>query len=96
MANVKKTCRICGDQYEACRSTKSTPNVFYWQEVACSPECGMKYLQKVNESRDTTPKPKRVKRMQPLVSDTEAPEIDIADTTEDIISIDEEEAEIIE
>jgi hypothetical protein len=56
----------------------------------------MKYLQKVNESRDTTPKPKRGKRMQPLVSDIEVTEIDIADTTEDVISIDEEEAEIVE
>ena len=28
-----------------------TPGVFRWQEVACSPECGAIYLQKVNEAR---------------------------------------------
>lgn len=51
MPKVMKTCRVCGRSYEACRTTNSALGVFRWQEVACSPECGATYLQKLNESR---------------------------------------------
>lgn len=47
----KKQCRVCGKDYEPCHSTKLQPGVFRWREVACSPECGAIYLQRVNESR---------------------------------------------
>lgn len=52
MPVVKKTCRVCGKTYEACRSANSNPMVFHWQEVACSPECGAEYLRMVNEARN--------------------------------------------
>ncbi len=48
---AKKVCRVCGKEYEACRSTKVNPNIFRWQDVACSPECGTVYLNRVIESR---------------------------------------------
>lgn len=51
MAAVKKQCRVCGKEYEACRSLNRTVGVFRWQEVACSPECGSIYLQQINVSR---------------------------------------------
>lgn len=51
MATVTKICRVCGKEYEACRSANRTSGVFRWQEVACSPECGAIYLQRINESR---------------------------------------------
>lgn len=44
-------CRVCGKEYEGCRSQRATPGVYHWQEVACSPECGAKYLAMINESR---------------------------------------------
>lgn len=50
MASETKKCRVCGKEYEACRTAK-VAGVFRWQEVACSPECGTIYLQKINESR---------------------------------------------
>lgn len=53
MASAIKVCRICGKEYEACRSANRAAGVFRWQEVACSPECGTAYLKKVNESRAT-------------------------------------------
>lgn len=46
-----KRCRVCGREYEACRSANRVAGVFHWQEVACSPECGAIYLQQINESR---------------------------------------------
>lgn len=62
MASAVRTCRVCGKQYEACRSANRTAGVFRWQEVACSPECGSIYLQRINESRGITEKKNRAKR----------------------------------
>lgn len=54
MADAKRICRVCGKAYTACR-TMSTPGVFRWQEVACSPDCGEEYLRRVIAAR--TPQP---------------------------------------
>lgn len=56
MASTVKKCRVCGKEYEACRSANRAAGVFRWQEVACSPECGAIYLQRVEESRGIRPK----------------------------------------
>lgn len=61
MASDKKTCRVCGKEYEPCRTASRNPNVFHWQEVACSPECGAIYLQRIVESRKSTAISKRSK-----------------------------------
>lgn len=53
MATAVKRCRVCGKEYEACRSANRAAGVFRWQEVACSPECGAAYLERINESRNT-------------------------------------------
>ena len=47
-----KTCRVCGATYEACNSARSGSNAFNWREVACSPECGMVYLDEITASRN--------------------------------------------
>lgn len=62
MASAIKVCRICGKEYEACRSANRTAGVFRWQEVACSPECGTAYLEKINESRTLANALKKVAR----------------------------------
>lgn len=54
MPKYIKTCRICGKEYEACRSSRKNDNIFRWQDVACSIECGMKYLEKIEKSRKKT------------------------------------------
>lgn len=51
------SCRVCGKEYEPCRTASRRPNVFHWQEVACSPECGAIYLQRIIESRNPAEKP---------------------------------------
>ena len=61
MASAIKVCRVCGGEYEACRSTNRSAGVFRWQEVACSPECGAAYLEKINESRGLVPAQKKGK-----------------------------------
>lgn len=61
MASEKKTCRVCGKEYEPCRTASRNPKVFHWQEVACSPECGATYLQRIVESRKPATPSKRNK-----------------------------------
>lgn len=46
-----KTCRVCGATYEACNSARTGDKIFNWREVACSPECGMVYLDRITASR---------------------------------------------
>lgn len=78
MAGAIKKCRVCGKEYEACRSTMRVDGVYRWKDVACSPECGQVYLARILESRkpatnetvvasiaeDTieAPKPKRTRK----------------------------------
>ena len=50
MSFVTKFCRVCGAEYEACK-TPNTENVFRWRDVACSKECGAEYLKRVLASR---------------------------------------------
>lgn len=66
MATAKKTCRVCGKEYEACRSVVRNVNVFRWQDVACSPECGAIYLARINESRGVVDAPKKVRHKKPV------------------------------
>lgn len=51
MATANKICRVCGKEYEACHTLRSVS--FRWQEVACSPECGSIYLDRIVASRAT-------------------------------------------
>ena len=46
-------CRICGKEYEACRSAKLA-GVFHWQSVACCAEHGAEYLALIRASRAET------------------------------------------
>lgn len=67
MATAMKRCRVCGKEYKACRTAALSDGVFRWQDVACSPECGSVYLQRVNEARglaDTNKKKERSKKYE--------------------------------
>lgn len=50
MAKAKLICRVCGNEYESCK-TRAVDNTFRWQDVSCSPECGAEYLRRIQESR---------------------------------------------
>jgi len=90
---VKKTCRICGASYEACRSAKNGSTAFNWQEVACSPECGSEYLRRVNESRGLIKKSKgkSSKRDIPITANNEeaAEELPVETETPSSTQLDE-------
>lgn len=73
MANLKRTCRVCGKQYTFCRTLMPTDGTFRWQDVACSPECGAKYLEQVlgngkakSEERKAPKKTKAVHQEKPV------------------------------
>lgn len=53
MATATLKCRVCGKEYEACRSVKRVDGVFRWQDVACSVEHGATYLDRIRKSRAT-------------------------------------------
>lgn len=49
MPRVKRICKQCGKTYEACRT--AIPGAFNWRDVACSKECAMIYMERIEESR---------------------------------------------
>ena len=50
MAKGTRICKVCGKEYEYCKTWLSTDK-FRYQDVACSPECGAIYFAKIAESR---------------------------------------------
>ena len=50
MAKSTRICKVCGKEYEYCKTWNSTDK-FRWQDVACSPECGAKYFARIEASR---------------------------------------------
>jgi len=76
-----KTCRVCGAAYEACNSARAGGRAFNWREVACSPECGMVYLDRITASRSIVepveetavmrfPRKKKVEKPEPELEQT--------------------------
>ena len=76
-----KNCRVCGAKYEACNSARTGNGAFNWREVACSPECGMVYLDKITASRsivEPVEKPAVMRASRKKVSEKHKPEIEVA------------------
>jgi len=90
----KKICRVCGKEYEACRSAVRTPGVFRWQEVSCSPECGQIYLQRILDSRkpaEAQKKSKKKKDVEVVVDTiTEIKDIPVEETVDPVVESYEE------
>lgn len=51
MPNFLKTCRICGKQYETCRTLHPILGHDRWQDVACCPEHGAQWFAAIYASR---------------------------------------------
>ena len=47
-----RVCRVCGKEYEGCKTPRITGTNFNWREVACSYECGQEYLLRIMISRE--------------------------------------------
>lgn len=67
MATATKICKVCGKEYEYCHTIRRVDGVFRYQDVACCPEHGSIYLQRVIASRaeDTEPVKKAKKPANP-------------------------------
>lgn len=48
-------CKNCGKPYETCHTNKPKTDLFRWQDVACSPECGAAYFAAVLRARGEVP-----------------------------------------
>lgn len=51
MATAVKKCKVCDIEYEYCHTARRTADVFRYQDVACSPECGAIYFERIEKSR---------------------------------------------
>ncbi len=51
MATATKKCKICGKDYEYCRTNRPS-DIFRWQDVACCVEHGQQYFEKILKSRE--------------------------------------------
>lgn len=61
---VKKPCRVCGKIYTPCSDCENDNYAFHWRTVACSDECGKKYLERVMEERN-----KSISKTNPVIED---------------------------
>ena len=63
MATAKRICKVCGNEYDYCRSLSPSADIFRWNDVACSPEHAAIYFAQIEASRkaqDKTPATKAV------------------------------------
>lgn len=51
MAKGKRVCKICGAEYEYCRTQYRDTDIFRWQDVACCQSHGSEYFAKILASR---------------------------------------------
>ena len=50
MATGIRKCKICGKEYQYCKTNRKA-NIFRYQDVACCPEHGSQYFAKIEASR---------------------------------------------
>lgn len=55
MATATRKCKVCGCEYEYCHTSRRVEGVFRWQDVACSPQHGQIYLERILASRSADP-----------------------------------------
>ena len=51
MAKATKICKICGKEYDCCRTSITNTGIFHWRDVACCEEHGKQYFAKIIASR---------------------------------------------
>lgn len=67
---IIKNCRVCGKEYDACNNGRRIDGAFNWREVACCPEHGDIYLQRVLEARGLVPKKEQTEEVKQEVKAT--------------------------
>ena len=71
-------CRVCGKEYEACHTLRPASDTFRWQAVACSPECGEKFLAAILASRATETTESVVENTAEADTEAATQEVDVA------------------
>lgn len=71
-------CRVCGKEYEACHTLRPASDTFRWQAVACSPECGEKFLAAILASRATETAESIVENAAEADTEVATQEVDVA------------------
>lgn len=51
MAKRTAVCRVCGKQFVPCNKSSASLGAFNYHSIACSSECGVEYLRRVQEAR---------------------------------------------
>ena len=51
MAVATRICKICGSEYEYCRTERNVPNLNRWQDVACCVDHASEYFARVEAAR---------------------------------------------
>lgn len=85
-----RICKICGREYPFCYTIRRD-NAFRWQEVACCPEHGTEYFNRIIASRQGTAAPTVATTPEP--TPVVSAEIDEADDVDDEEENEEEEDE---
>ncbi len=77
MAKGTRICKVCGKEYEYCKTWLSTDK-FRYQDVACSPQCGAKYFAEIEASRakEFVDKPEK-KQPKKIVAESQVKEKEV-------------------
>lgn len=73
---MMKKCKVCGREYDPCKSGNTNPTTYRWQDVACCAEHGSQYLAEIIASRSSVA-PKTAPSSDMSVAQTDVEQDDV-------------------
>ena len=70
MATATKKCKVCGNEYEYCKTNRPS-GMFRWNDVACCEAHAAIYFKRIAESRNTDKNAEVVADFSDLIDDEE-------------------------
>ena len=70
MATATKKCKVCGKEYEYCKTNRPS-GMFRWNDVACCEAHAAIYFKRIAESRNTDKNAEVVADFSDLIDDEE-------------------------
>jgi len=91
MAKGTRICKVCGKEYEYCKTWLSTDK-FRYQDVACSPQCGAKYFAEIEASRakESVDKPEK-KQPKKMAAESQVKEKEVKVTKDESVITDDKQ-----
>lgn len=81
MPKVTRICRVCGKEYPYCKTYRDiNSDKMIWQNVACSPECGKIYFDRILKSRSKSNAEESVENVSKKTKKTSKKKIEEVDT----------------